>query len=163
MFEFSIYIPKRKAVKNRQPALLTFGIGNEVRKNKYVPVIDIDDKYGLKTIISTGYRLLNPSGYMIVSTTKGYHVIFFTIVNWSKLNSLWSKLKNFLDRKWITLQRKRGYAVLRVAGKYRCNDLKIMVFVVNDFLDPLVCKYLRFYLKVVDKKYYGVLNAYCTD
>jgi hypothetical protein len=105
------------------------GIGNMIDKDKYIPVMDIDSKISYQQILEIirgAWKVIGYCGYVIVSTRKGYHLIFETITDWKTLNKLWSKYKYYLDRKWIKLQRIRKFAILRVWGKYMDNDLCIL-------------------------------------
>ncbi len=129
MIEFAIYLPKRKAVFKHMRPTVSLGIGNMIDNNKYIPVMDIDKKINYKNLIEIirgSWRVIGYCGYVLVSTRKGYHIIFETITNWKTLNRLWSKYKNVLDKKWIKLQRLRRFAILRVYGKYVENDICII-------------------------------------
>jgi len=145
MLEISIYLPKRRAVRGRGVSMVGLGIGNMISRNTYVPLIDIDRRLKpstLNDIIRCGCKLLNTNNYLIVETMKGYHIIWLTTVSWKMLNRLWTRLKEYIDRRWITLQRKRGYGILRVRGKYNEKDLKPVVL----------------HIENVDKKTYVALS-----
>ena len=150
----SIYLPKRRAVDSHEPPTPTFGLGNIAEKNKYVPVVDIDQKLSYKQLIDvvrTGWNIFGLSGYVIVNTMKGHHVIWETTVNWKQLNTLWTKLKHILDHHWITLQRKRKYAILRVRGKYIDSDLCIYEEVLSNE-DPCFEKWYSLYKHLMGGK-----------
>lgn len=155
MIEFSIYIPRRRACKKHSPSVVALGIGNMVAPNTYVPLVDIDRKIkrkGLYDIIRAGYNVFGrETGYYIASTMKGYHIIWHTLVDWRTLNRLWTRLKPYLDWKWVKLQRRRGYAVVRVRGKYSEKDIELIEekYVREHDYHKLLYMWLRIYKYLV--------------
>jgi hypothetical protein len=87
----------------------------------------------------------------VSETSKGFHVIGLKLVSWRELNKVWSDLKVYLDRKWINLQRLRGFAILRVCGKYKPFDIKILDFYTKNNLEVEVMRFLRKYIKLINE------------
>ena len=112
---------RRRACFSREKPVPAVGVANIVLEEprRYIFFADFDRD----TIPECLCREFNE--YIIARTRKGYHFIGFRMLAWKQLNSLWTRYKSYLDRKWINLQRKRGYAILRIAGKYRKHDIAI--------------------------------------
>lgn len=146
----AVYIPRRKAVKDRKKAYLSIGIGSKLG-NKHLIFLEIDGKNYFKLYDVIRYLRRRGINYIISETSKGFHVIGLRLVSWRELNTIWSDLKPYLDRKWINLQRLRGFAILRVCGKYKPFDIRILdLYVVND-LEVEVMKLLRKYVKLINE------------
>lgn len=156
MLEFSIYVPRRRSSSNRR-SCVALGIGNMIGPNEYIPLVDIDrklDDIAIEYIVRTGWNVIGRSssrcGYIVTDTMKGHHVIWIDRVDWKTLNRLWTRLKPYLDRKWITVQRRRGYAVIRVRGKYPVRDLRVRKVYLNggEEMDK-VYRWVKLYLLLV--------------
>jgi hypothetical protein len=87
----------------------------------------------------------------VSETSKGFHIIGLKLVSWRELNKVWSDLKPYLDRKWVNLQRVRGFAILRVCGKYRPFDIKVLDLYIFGNLEDVVMKFLRKYIKLINE------------
>jgi len=146
----AIYIPRRKAVKDRRKPTLSIGIGSKLG-NKHIIFLEIDGKNYNRLYDVIRYLRRRAINYIITETSKGFHVIGLRLVTWRELNSIWSDLKPYLDRKWINLQRIRGFAILRVCGKYKPFDIKILDLYVRGDLDVEVMKFLRKYIKLINE------------
>ena len=136
MVQIVLYQPRRKACNNRVKALPTIGITSHVGEgygNRHFLFFDIDKKNLdiVMQIVDTCMKDPRSRGFIVNETRKGYHVIIIGEFPWKVVNHYWSKFKNYLDRKWITLQRKRKYAILRVGGKYN-RDIKTIMFCVPE-------------------------------
>ena len=146
----AIYIPRRRVVKDRRKPTLSIGIGSKLG-NKHLIFLEIDDKNYNKLYDVIRYLRRRAINYIITETSKGFHIIGLKLVKWRELNKVWSDLKPYLDRKWINLQRIRGFAILRVCGKYRPFDIKILDLYVRGDLDAEVMKFLRKYIKLISE------------
>lgn len=149
MIQFSIYLPRSRA--SAEPPTITLGLGNKLNDG-YIPLIDIDEKIPVKNlgdILRAGFKILGKCDVIVSETKKGYHVIWLTKTDWKTLNRLWAKLKHIIDRKWINMQRKRGYAVIRVRGKYRERDIKPIVITHLYKRERGVEKWMNMYLKLL--------------
>ncbi|NOZ31426.1 MAG: hypothetical protein GXO68_05740 [Crenarchaeota archaeon] len=132
-------------MKDRSKAYPTWGVGSKWR-DKHLIFFDIDGK-GITNVIE--YLVARDIPFIVMETAKGYHVIGLELVTWKQLNSMWTALKPAIDNKWITLQRKRGFAVLRVCGKYPCQDIKPVLAYYPKPVDPEALKFLYLYLKMI--------------
>jgi len=146
----AVYIPRRKAVLNRRKAMLSIGIGSKIG-NKHLVFLEIDGKNYNKLYDVIRYLRRRGINYIITETSKGFHVIGLKLVTWRELNTIWSDLKVYLDRKWINLQRIRGFAILRVCGKYRPFDMRILDLYVSSSVEVEVMKFLRKYIKLINE------------
>jgi hypothetical protein len=146
----AIYIPRRRVVKDRRKPTLSIGIGSKVG-GKHIIFLEIDGKNYNKLYDVIRYLRRRGIDYVVSETSKGFHIIGLKLVTWRELNKVWSDLKVYLDRKWVNLQRLRGFAILRVCGKYKPFDIKILdLYVVSD-LEVEVIKFLRKYIKLINE------------
>jgi hypothetical protein len=143
--QIGYYLPRRAVVKDRGKAIPTWAI-TSTWCDGHVIFFDVDGN-GVGSVIQ--YLIARDIPFIVARTRKGYHVIGLKLVSWKELNSMWSRLKPHLDSKWVTLQRKRGFAVLRVCGKYPCQDIRVELLYLPGPLDPPLASFLFYYVSSI--------------
>jgi len=141
----------RRACADREPPVGAVGITSEFKYNGkvyHVLFFDVDGKLAHLANVLQYVRKLKCS-YVVVRTKKGYHVVCFGYFKWKEVQHHWRALKRTIDSKWINLQSKRKYAILRIAGKYSERDIKVVGVNVVEKNDPCLNKLMLEYLMMV--------------
>jgi len=124
---YGVYLPRRRAVDGREKPVPTLGLGSRVRVCGYEYhhlYVDFDRRNVLKNILEFAGSHFADKFFVVRRTRKGYHLLVFYPFTAKEVDGYIARLKSMVDRKWLTLQRRRGFYVIRVAGKYREQDIE---------------------------------------
>jgi len=135
---FAVYVPRRAATMKREKPIMTIGIGSKIVLCNYVYhhiYIDFDNKNIIQNIVEYAQKYFRNKLWVIKETSKGYHLHVYYPFTRKEVDSYIARIKNLVDPKWLTLQRKRGFYVIRIAGKY--NPLDIRTVMINPNLSEV--------------------------
>jgi len=129
----AMYKTRRRTTSGHQPVKpLVLGIGSKINEKHHLLFMDVDNKKVdifqlLAQLLRTVEKMTGEIvDYIVSRTSKGYHIILLYPFTWRQVLHIWNKYKFCLDRKWINLQRKRQFAILRVSPKYNRGDIHIL-------------------------------------
>jgi len=136
-FHMVYYFHMRKSTFPEKKRELDFAVGVtcQVDARHYFLCADIDNPRHVMHVINNLPRWVRAGmcGIIVTKTRKGNHVIILGRFTWKDCNRFWTQFKHVIDHGWVMLQRLRHSqmngigAVLRVCGKYREPDVKVLV------------------------------------
>ncbi|RLE48309.1 MAG: hypothetical protein DRJ18_02240 [Candidatus Methanomethylicota archaeon] len=157
-FHMVYYFHMRRSTFPQKRKELDYAVGVtcQIDRKHYFLCADIDNPKHVKHILNNlpSWVVNKMCGLIVTETRKGNHVIILGRFKWRECNRFWTMFKNVIDRGWIQLQRLRHNhmnrigAVLRVCGKYRVPDVRVLV-AIYDRCDDGIKWWVERYLAAV--------------